>query len=35
MQSVSNNPGSQVNLRIERPEIIYPIAQNGLGISSE
>jgi len=35
MQSVSNNPGSQVNLRIERPEIIYPLAQSTAGISSE
>ena len=35
MQSISTNPGSQVNLRIDRPEIIYPAAQTGAGISSE
>lgn len=35
MQSVSNNPGSQINLRIDRPEIIYPPAQSDTGISSE
>lgn len=35
MQSVSNNPGSQVHLHIERPEIIYPLAQTGQGISSQ
>jgi hypothetical protein len=35
MQSVSSNPGSQVNLRIDRPEIIYPAAQTGAGLLSE
>lgn len=35
MQTLNNNPGSQVSLLIERPEIIYPLAQSGSGISSE
>jgi GLPGLI family protein len=35
MQSVSNDPGSQVNLRVDRAEIIYPAAQTGTGIASD
>jgi GLPGLI family protein len=35
MQSISNDPGSQINLRVDRPEIIYPSAQTGTGIASD
>lgn len=35
MQSINQTPGGSAHLKIDRPEIIYPKAQSGIGIGSE
>jgi GLPGLI family protein len=35
MQSMSQSPGGAAYLKIDRPEIIYPKAQSGIGVGAE
>ena len=35
MQTVNQSPGGSAHLKIDRPEIIYPRAQTGIGIGAE